>query len=264
MLRGRSAGGCFVAAALALMMSLGTSVQAVEATRYAQVYLEDWGDEEIDDHDALDLDPLDETDRFLRPDAKKGDETSEPPQSTQESKQDRLERRFGEAPSVAPLERPKLLARLYAELAAARNAEAATPIMLAIEEVWRVTGSDTVDLLVARAELFAKAAELDLALQILDATTDIAPEEAEVWHQRAKVYALREDYGQAFADLRRALSLDPKHYRAMNNLGIVLEELGAKKEALQAYREALQLNPFLEDTQARVEALSREVEGQDI
>lgn len=246
------------------MMSLAASAGAAEAARYAQVYIEDWGNEEGDDHDALDLDLLDESDQLLRPDVKAGDEDADPPRSTQESKQDRLERRLGEAPSVAPLERPKLLARLYEELAAARNAEAATPIMVAIEEVWRVTGSDTVDLLIARAELFAKATDLDLALEILDAATDIAPEEAEVWHQRAKVHALREEYTQALADLRRAISLDPKHYRAINNLGIVLEQLGAKKEALQAYREALQLNPFLEETQTTVEALSREVEGQDI
>jgi hypothetical protein len=39
---------------------------------------------------------------------------------------------------------------------------------------------------------------------------------------------------------------------------------GAKKEALEAYRKALKINPFLDDARQSVETLSREVEGQDI
>jgi Flp pilus assembly protein TadD len=81
---------------------------------------------------------------------------------------------------------------------------------------------------------------------------------------RAKVNLLKGKPERALDDLRRALSLDPKHYRAINDLGLVLERLGAKKEALEAYRRALAVNPFLDDAREGVEALKREVEGQDI
>ena len=136
--------------------------------------------------------------------------------------------------------------------------------MAAIEEVWRISGSDTVDLLVSRAEHFIKEADLELALQILDAAADIAPEDAEVWHQRAKVHALQQNEERALTDLRRTLTIDPKHYQAINELGRMLEGLGAKKEALKSYRKALEVNPFLDDTRRSIEALSREVEGQEL
>lgn len=200
----------------------------------------------------------------LRPDLKEDADESAPPQSAQETKDNKLDLQLGDLPLIEPLDRPKMLAQLYEQLGAARNSSAAEPIMQAIEELWTVSGSDTVDLLMSRAAQFANEAEIDLSLSILDAVVDIAPQEAEVWYLRAKVNLLKGKPERALADLRRALSLDPKHYRAINDLGLVLERMGAKKEALEAYRRALAVNPFLEDAQAGVEALAREVEGQDI
>jgi Flp pilus assembly protein TadD len=121
-----------------------------------------------------------------------------------------------------------------------------------------------VDLLMQRAEHFAKAEDLDLALKIMDATVDLAPDQAEAWHFRAKVHFLRKNHELALADLRRVLTRDPKHYAAMNDLGVVLETMGAKKEALEAYRKAIAINPFLGETKQTIDALRREVEGQDI
>ena len=205
-----------------------------------------------------------EAEPVLRPDLKENADETAPPESAEETKDNKLDLQLGDLPLVPPLDRPKMLAQLYEQLGAARNANTAEPIMQAIEELWAVSGSDTVDLLMSRAAEFATEAETDLSLAILDAVVDIAPQEAEAWYLRAKVNVLKGKPERALADLRRALGLDPKHYRAINALGLVLEQLGAKKEALEAYRKALAVNPFLEDARQGVEALAREVEGQDI
>jgi len=213
--------------------------------------------------DELELDEV-EPDAVMRPDAKKGGNGSAPPQSTEESKQDRLDPSADGLPIPLPLDRPKALGQLYEQLGKARNADAAAPVMEAIEEIWGASGSDTVDLLMSRAERLVTERDYDLALRILDATADIAPGDAEVWHRRATVHLLKRDHELALADLRRALNLDPKHYRAINDLGVVLEEIGAKKEALEAYRKALAVNPFLDQARQAVDVLTRDVEGQDI
>ncbi|ODR96551.1 hypothetical protein AUC70_14845 [Methyloceanibacter stevinii] len=167
-------------------------------------------------------------------------------------------------PAFDPAERPLLLEGLYERLAQAKSPTEAAPITEAIEELWSMSGSDTVDLLMSRATLFANESDVDLSLAVLDAVVDIAPEEAEAWYLRAKVNVLAGKPERALADLRQALNLDDKHYRAITDLGLVLEQLGAKKEALKAYRQALAVNPYMDDAQAGVDALSREVEGQDI
>ena len=167
-------------------------------------------------------------------------------------------------PEFDPAQRPILLEGLYERLAQAKSSTEAEPITDAIEELWAMSGSDTVDLLMSRATQFANESDVDLSLAVLDAVVDIAPDEAEAWYLRAKVNVLAGKPERALSDLRRALNLDEKHYLAIADLGLVLEQLGAKKEALKAYRQALAVNPYLDDAQAGVDALEREVEGQDI
>jgi len=203
-------------------------------------------------------------DQPAKPDAKKDGGEGPAPRSTEESKRDKLNLSTDNLPLSDPVERPKMLARLYDELKSAHDAHDASPITETIQELWLLSGSDTVDLLMARADRFIKESDLDLALEILDATVELAPEDAEAWHRRATVHYLQKDYELALADLRHALDIDPKHYNAINDLGVVLQALGAKKEALQAFRKALEVNPFLDDARQAVESLSRKVEGQDI
>ena len=268
---------------------LATPVLAAPPMVLAQAYFDSLGDEPEDgdepaleapavdlpslndpilDGPMLDLPGLDgetqEAEPLLRPDMKQHADELAPPQSAEEAKQNKLDTELSELPVIEPVDRSKMLAQLYEQLGVARNIYTAEPIIQAIEALWAVSGSDTVDLLMSRAAQFATEAEIDLSLAILDAVVDIAPQEAEAWYLRAKVNVLKGKSERALADLRRALNLDPKHYRAINDLGLVLEQLGAKKEALEAYRRALAVNPFLEDARQGVEALAREVEGQDI
>ena len=203
-------------------------------------------------------------DAAMRPDVKQGSEGAPPPQSAQESKRDKLDPPIGDLPLQSPIDRPKVLAQLYEQLGKVADAEAAAPIMEAIQRIWRLSGSDTVDLLMARAERFTKEDDLDLAQKIIDAAVDMAPDQAEAWDLRAKINFLKKDYDAATADLKRALDRDPKHYDAMNDLGVVYEAMGSKKEALEAYRKALAVNPYLSEPKRAVEELRRAIEGQDI
>ena len=240
-------------------------------------YFESLGDEESGEGNSEDSAPsleglevpglegdVEGAEPSLRPDLKSGADRGAPPQSAGETKQNKLDLELGDLPVLDPAERPKMLAELYDKLGQARSPKAAEPITKAIEELWAYSGSDTVDLLMSRASQFVKEEQIDLSLSILDAIVDIAPDEAEAWYLRAKVNVLNGKPERALSDLRRALNLDEKHYMAIQDLGIVLEQLGAKKEALEAYRRALAVNPFLDESRQGVEALKREVEGQDI
>jgi len=197
----------------------------------------------------------------FRPELKEGLEGAAPPN---ESAQDLIGLSPFDFPLPSPADRPKVLGELYVQLSKAKDAETAAPVMAIIEKLWRATGCATVDLLLSRAVRFTKEADLELAREILDATVVIAPDEAEAWYLRAKVHYLQREYELALADLRRALNRDAQHYRALEDLGLVFEALGIKKEALEAYRKALQVNPFLEDANEAVQFLSREVGARNL
>lgn len=187
-----------------------------------------------------------------------------PAPSPTPNKQDREDLLGGDAPFADPALRKEALDALYDKLRAAPDAKAAEPITEAIEQAWRTSGSDTVDLLMMRVDAFVLSAQLDLAAEVLDAVTDIDPGNAEAWHQRAIVSFMRKDSRRAIEHLRRALSIDPRHYKAIRDLGMVLEEIGDKKGALEAYRQALEVNPFLEQARQAIDELVPDVEGQDI
>jgi tetratricopeptide (TPR) repeat protein len=200
----------------------------------------------------------------FRPDLQPGSEGGGEPGSPQQNGGEGLAAQPGEFSLPDPAEKPRVLGELYGLLAKAKDAEEAAPIVTNIEALWRVTGSPTVDLLIGRAERFTKDKDLDLALQILDATVALAPEEAEAWYLRAKVNYAESKYDLALADLNHALEQDPKHYRALEQVGLTNEALGKKPEALEAYRKALAVNPFLEDAGQAVKFLEKEIGARNL
>jgi tetratricopeptide (TPR) repeat protein len=195
--------------------------------------------------------------------AQSGRDLTGPAPSSTPNKQDRSDV-LGNVPLADPAIREAILKQLYAQLRSARDAAAAKPISEAIEETWRHSGSDTVDLLMSRVDTFVLDADLDLALKVLDAVTDLAPEDTEAWHQRGLVHLMKSDTDQALEDLRRAVAMEPNNYNALRDLGAALLQTGDKKGALESYRKALAVNPFLEQAKRAAEDLAHELEGQDI
>lgn len=162
------------------------------------------------------------------------------------------------------VERRKMLDNLYALLATAEDEQAAEQTSKAIYRLWADSGSDTVTVLMARAVKAMQDKNQKLALRLLDAVVEQAPDYAEGWSQRAHVLFLEDEGHRALGDLRRALALDPNHFRALSALGHILREYGEKSGALAAYRKLLEVHPFAEGAQKAVQELEREVKGQGI
>jgi tetratricopeptide (TPR) repeat protein len=169
-----------------------------------------------------------------------------------------------QAAHPVPQDRDALLAELYVHLAQAPDAAQAAPIAETIEGLWLQSGSDTVGVLMGRSATAINEQKNDLALQLLDAVVELAPDYAEGWNRRAYVYFLQNNFEGAIGDLRRALALDPNHFKALEGLARILRDSGQKKNALQAYKQILRINPFQEGAKAAVDELSVEVEGQGI
>lgn len=165
--------------------------------------------------------------------------------------------------TIAP-DREVLLDTLYQRLQQAETPELAQAVAQSIQRVWRSSGSPTADLLLARAMSLISAQEHTLALAILDTVVVAQPEFAEGWSQRAMVHFQRRDFGSALRDLRRVLMIEPRHFRAMQGVAVILNEFGEKERALQAYRRVLEVYPLKKEARDAVEELRREVEGQDI
>jgi hypothetical protein len=128
----------------AFTAGLGVSASAADQVIQAQADVEQPAEVAPGDEDTLFEDDESEPktlDRsFMRPDLKGGSEDAPPPQSTEESKQDKLDPSAeAELPLPTPVERPKMLGELYEQLGKAADAEQAAPIAEAIETLWLTT-----------------------------------------------------------------------------------------------------------------------------
>jgi Tetratricopeptide repeat len=159
---------------------------------------------------------------------------------------------------------PKTLESLYAFLATEGDKRKGGDIGASIEKLWRYSGGDTVNLLIDRAEGFSMKNESERGLPLADAAVDLAPDYAEAWSHRAYLHYRMNNYAAALGDMRRALALDPNHFRALDGMAKILVLLGEKKAALAAYEKLLQVHPNIEGGRESLDELKKEVEGQGI
>jgi tetratricopeptide (TPR) repeat protein len=163
-----------------------------------------------------------------------------------------------------PAEREKALSDLYAHLATAESEASAKTVAQSIERLWQSSGSDTVHLLIERAHIASQGKKPALALKLLDAAVEMAPDYAEGWNKRAYHHFAENRFEQAIGDLRRVLALDPNHYKALEGVAQILKEIGQKKGALAAVKKLLEVHPYAEGAKQMHDELAREVEGQSL
>jgi tetratricopeptide (TPR) repeat protein len=167
-------------------------------------------------------------------------------------------------PRAARGDRTKNLDFLFEALKAAPDADSAKLVENRIWALWFASGSDTADLLMSRVKTATDEKDVKLALQLLDSIIDLKPDYVEAWNRRATLHFTAKDYGKSLADIRQVLAREPRHFGALTGLGVIMQELGEDKLALEAFRRALAVNPHLQKIPEFVKSLSEKVEGRDI
>ncbi|MBI3701934.1 MAG: tetratricopeptide repeat protein [Afipia sp.] len=176
-------------------------------------------------------------------------------------------KRIPEAPAKLPRvqgDKTKNLDFLFGALKAAPDEESAKAVEARIWSVWTATNSDTAALLMLRAKAAMDSKDMDVALKLLDAVIKLRPDYIEAWNRRATLYYLKNDYARSMEDIRQVLIREPRHFGALAGLGLIMQETGDDKHALDAFRRALAINPHLDKIPDLVKALSEKVEGRDI
>jgi tetratricopeptide (TPR) repeat protein len=182
---------------------------------------------------------------------------------TQPGQQKKLPDVPAKLPKV-PADRTRGLDFLFGALKAAPDEASAKHVEGRIWALWLQTPSDTVALLMTRAKVAMDAQNPDVALKLLDAVIRLHPDYVEGWNRRATLYYLRNDYTRSLEDIEQVLAREPRHFGALAGLGMIMQDLGDDKRALDAFRRALAVNPHLDKVPELVKTLSEKVEGRDI
>ena len=176
--------------------------------------------------------------------------------------------RLVEPPSNLPKaqrgDKTQNLDRLFEALKIAPDDESAKYIENRIWAIWLASGSDTANLLMGRVKTAVDGKDVDLAIKLLNAVIEIKPDFIEAWNRRATIYYMKKDFSRAIGDIREVLAREPRHFGALAGLGIILQEFGDDKRALDAFRRALAVHPHLERIPDLVKKLSDKIDGREI
>lgn len=182
----------------------------------------------------------------------------------------------GSPPAAEPMQPPADLPKpqrgdrvrnldfLFDALKAAPDDVSAKAVEDRIWAQWLASGSDTANLLMSRVKAAVEAQDFDLAIKLLDSIITLKPDYTEAWNRRATIYFMKRNYGAALADIQQVLAREPRHFGAMSGLGMILQEFGDEKHALEVFRRALAVHPRLQRIPDLVKQLSEKVEGRDI
>ncbi|BAZ17148.1 TPR repeat-containing protein [Calothrix sp. NIES-4071] len=86
-----------------------------------------------------------------------------------------------------------------------------------------------------------KAAEAELVLNEL---IENEPDFAEAWNRRAFLYYTTGKYRESLIDCQKVVDLIPVHFGALHGMGLCYAATGEYQKAIQAFRRALEIQPF--------------------
>jgi tetratricopeptide (TPR) repeat protein len=95
-----------------------------------------------------------------------------------------------------------------------------------------------------QAQALIDEGRLDVAEALLTTLVTELPDFAEAWNRRAVLYFLQHRYREAGADCQRVIHLVPYHFGTLHGLGLCHAAMGQYKDAIQAFRRALAVQPY--------------------
>lgn len=128
---------------------------------------------------------------------------------------------------------------------------------IALWNIWFRDGGELARRMLYKIAISLNDGETENIVPILTDLIRQRPTYAEAFHQRAQAQFLQENYAAALKDARRALQFNPLHFSAMALCGHCLSCLGRLEEALNAYREALEIHPSLSDIRTAIQRIRR-------
>ena len=147
------------------------------------------------------------------------------------------------------------LDELFKQLHIEKGQKAGNEITDQIWEIWRESSDDEINKLMYAGVSAMTTGRLRRAERIFDEIIYKAPEFAEGWNKRATIYYFLQEYQKSAADVRQTLLLEPRHFGATAGLGLIFLSLDYYESALEAFQQALDINPHLTGPKQQIKRL---------
>ena len=94
-----------------------------------------------------------------------------------------------------------------------------------------------------------------LAIRFFNNLIDEEPNFAEGWNKRATVHFMMGNFDQSMQDIIKTLELEPRHFGALDGMGLIFIHQGQFQQAIDVYDKMLEIFPFSVKTMDKKERI---------
>lgn len=153
---------------------------------------------------------------------------------------------------------------LFERLRTTKNEPEAEEVESEIWRIWMSGGNAKIDARMADGVRAMNRGQFQAALSAFNGIIAIAPDFAEGWNKRATVLYMMDRYDESAEAVQRTLQLEPRHFGAISGLGLIYLAKDDEKRALDAFEQALRVNPHMSGISQRARTLKDKVRGKPI
>ena len=124
-----------------------------------------------------------------------------------------------------------------------------------IWDIWHETNDPLIEADFYRGLESMRTGDLLMAVAFFTRVIDKNPNFAEGWNKRATVYYMLGKFDASMMDIHKTLKLEPRHFGAMDGMGLIFIHLEQFDKAIDIYDQMLKIFPNNSSTKQKKEML---------
>jgi len=124
-----------------------------------------------------------------------------------------------------------------------------------IWDIWYETNDPSIEADFYRGLESMRTGDLMMAVAFFTRVIDKNPNFAEGWNKRATVYYMLGKFDASMMDIHETLKLEPRHFGAMDGMGLIFIHLEQFDKAIDIYDQMLKIFPNNSSTKQKKEML---------
>ena len=148
------------------------------------------------------------------------------------------------------------LNNLFDQLFLSNNNIEASLILSKIWDIWAIAESQKTQIIFNDANELMERGKFENAIDLFSKVIDESPDFAEGWNKRATVYFLIGDLNKSISDIEETLSLEPRHFGALDGLAEIYLLKDDLLSAAATYKKILEIIPSSKKSQDRLKLIN--------
>ena len=113
-----------------------------------------------------------------------------------------------------------------------------------IWDIWHETNDPSIEADFYRGLESMRTGDLLMAVAFFTRVINKNPNFAEGWNKRATVYYILGKFDSSMLDIHETLKLEPRHFGAMDGMGLIFIQLQQYNKAIDVYDQMLEIFPY--------------------